>query len=114
MTSRSVEQDATVTFASALRRRSIGAVASISSNPLASRVRTVGAMIRKKYGKAYFLAFLELEDFLDSFLVVEEEDESEEELELLSDDLEESDESEDLDESESPEFSFLSPPPVFL
>ena len=46
--------------------------------------------------------------------MVEEEDESEEELELLSDDLEESDESEDLDESDSPEFSFLSPPPVFL
>ena len=105
MTSRSVEQDATVTFASALRRRSIGAVASISSNPLASRVRTVGAIIRKNMGKL-ILAFLELEDFLVSFLVVEEEDESEEELELLSDDLEESDESEDLDESESPIFFY--------
>ena len=48
---------------------------------------------------------------------MEEEDESEDELELFSDDLEESEESEDLEESEdseSLEFSFFSPPPVFL
>jgi len=53
-------------------------------------------------GKAYFLAFLEPEDFLDSFLVEEEEDadESETEFELLSEDL---DESGDFDESEDPE-----------
>ena len=51
--------------------------------------------------KFYFLALLEPEDFLDSFLVEEEDaDESEEELELLSDDL---DESGDFDESEDPE-----------
>ena len=48
---------------------------------------------------------------------MEEEDDSEDELELFSDDLEESEESEDLEESEdseSLEFSFFSPPPVFL
>ena len=45
---------------------------------------------------------------------MEEEDESEDELELFSDDLEESEESEDLEDSESLEFSFFSPPPVFL
>ena len=58
--------------------------------------------------KAYFLAFLEPEDFLDSFLVEEEEDEdeSEEEPELLSDDLEES---EDFEESEDPESLSLEP-----
>ena len=45
---------------------------------------------------------------------MEEEDESEDELDLFSDDLEESEESEDLEDSESLEFSFFSPPPVFL
>ena len=40
--------------------------------------------------------------------------EEEDELELFSDDLEESEESEDLEDSESLEFSFFSPPPVFL
>ena len=57
--------------------------------------------------KAYFVDFLEPEEFLASFLV-------EEESELFSDDLEESEESEDLEDSESLEFSFFSPPPVFL
>ena len=86
----------------------MGAVASISANPSARRVSTVGAMIGKEMGKAYFLAFLEPEDFLDSFLVEEEEDEgeSEEEPELLSDDLEES---EDFEESEDPESPSLEP-----
>ena len=69
-----------------------------------------------KFRRTYFLVFLESDDFLDSFLV-EGEDESEDELELFSDDLEESEVSEDLEESEdseSPELSFFSPPPVFL
>lgn len=62
------------------------------------------------------MVFLESDDFLDFFLV-EGEEESEDELELFSDDLEESEVSEDLEESEdweSPELSFFSPPPVFL
>ena len=67
--------------------------------------------------KFYFLAFLEPEDFLDSFLVEEEEDdddESEEEPELFSEDLEES---EDFEESEGPESlepSFFSLPLLVL
>ena len=46
--------------------------------------------------KAYFVDFLEPEEFLASFLV-------EEESELFSDDLEESEESEDFEEEEDPE-----------
>ena len=94
----------------------MGAVASISSNPSARRVSTVGAMIGKEMRKAYFLAFLEPEDFLDSFLVEEEEDEdeSEEEPELLSDDLEESEDFEESEDPESPEFSFFSLPLLVL
>ena len=45
------------------------------------------------------MVFLESDDFLDSFLV-EGEEESEDELELFSDDLEESEVSEDLEESD--------------
>ena len=64
-------------------------------------------MIAYEMRKAYFLAFLDPEDFLDSFLVEEEDDdESEEEPELLSDDLEES---EDFEESEDPESPSLEP-----
>ena len=65
--------------------------------------------------KAYFLAFVEPEDFLDSFLVEEEEDEdeSEEELELLSDDFEDSEDLEESEDPESPELSFFSLP-VFV
>ena len=92
----------------------MGAVASISSNPSASRVSTDGAMIAYEMRKAYFLAFLEPADFLDSFLVEEEEDdESEEEPELLSDDFEESDDLEESEDPESPELSFFSLP-VFV
>ena len=65
-------------------------------------------------GKAYFLAFLEPEDFLDSFLVEEEEDESEEEPELLSDDFEESEDLEESEDPESPEVSFFSLPLLVL
>lgn len=64
--------------------------------------------------KAYFVAFLESEDFLVSFLV---EEESEEEPELFSDDLEESEEPEDLEEEEDPESlepSFFSLPVLVL
>ena len=94
----------------------MGAVASISSNSSARRVSTVGAMIGKQIVKAYFLAFLEPEDFLDSFLVEEEEDEdeSEEEPELLSEDLEESDDLEESEDPESPELSFFSLPLLVL
>ena len=111
------EQDATVTTASARRRRSIGAVASISSKPSARRMRTLEGILPENFEKAYFLAFLEPEDFLDSFLVDDEESDDEpdeDESELLSDDDFESDEFEESEEPESPELSFLSPPPVFL
>ena len=66
--------------------------------------------------KAYFLAFLDPEDFLDSFFVVEEDDdeESDEEPELLSDDLEESEDFEESEDPESPEFSFFSLPLLVL
>ena len=66
--------------------------------------------------KVYFLAFLDPEDFLDSFLVVEEddEDESDEEPELLSDDLEESEDFEESEDPESPELSFFSLPLLVL
>jgi len=67
-------------------------------------------------GKAYFLAFLEPEDFLDSFLVEEEEDEdeSEEEPELFSDDLDDSEDLEESEDPESPELSFFSLPLLVL
>ena len=64
----------------------------------------MGAMI-EKYGKLIF--WLSWNWKISWILSCGgKEDESEEELELLSDDLEESDESEDLDESESPNFFF--------
>ena len=66
--------------------------------------------------KFYFLAFLEPEDFLDSFLVEEEEDadESEAELELLSEDLDESGDFDESEDPESPELSFFSLPLLVL
>ena len=63
--------------------------------------------------KTYFVDFLEPEEFLASFLVEEEE----EEPELFSDDLEESEESEDFEEEEDPESletSFFSLPVLVL
>lgn len=72
----------------------------------------MGAYYLRIFEKVYFLAFLEPEDFLDSFLVDDEADEDE--SELLSDDDFESDDFEESEEPESPELSFLSPPPVFL
>ena len=80
-------------------------------------MRTVEGILPRNFEKAYFLAFLEPEDFLVSFLVDDEESDDEpdeDESELLSDDDFESDEFEESEEPESPELSFLSPPPVFL
>jgi len=59
---------------------------------------------------------LEPEDFLDSFLVEEEEDEdeSEEEPELFSDDLDDSEDLEESEDPESPELSFFSLPLLVL
>ena len=63
--------------------------------------------------KTYFVDFLEPVEFLASFLVEEKEEESE----LFSDDLEESEESEDFEEEEDPEsleISFFSLPVLVL
>ena len=66
MTSRSVEQEATVTFASALRERSIGAVASISSNPSAKQGENGGC--HNKKNMQLIFGFLGIGRFLGFFL----------------------------------------------
>lgn len=106
VTTRVSEQEARVTSESARRRRSIGTMASISSNPGAIRTSAEGDINRANQEVLLF-SFFAPDDFFASFL----DDESGEADDFLSDELLFP---EDLLESEAPESPELSLPLFFL